>query len=226
MKTKLTILLLGVCAISPPAMANLFDFHYGSPASAYTYATGAFVVAADTTLPSSTTGSVSSMVAPEVANFINTMWTLGGDVSNFVVSMTITNITPTSADGAGTFTIMDFDGDTITGDLVGDWEPEGSSNSFAGTLSNVVWHNQSGDDTFQGHIGSVSMSLFPPDPWVGAINLLSTPGATPVWFDDGLNYFTKSGSVDASVVVVPVPAAVILGVLGLGVAGWRLRRFA
>jgi hypothetical protein len=89
-----------------------------------------------------------------------------------------------------------------------------------------VWHNQSGDNTFQGHIGSVSMSLFPPDPWFGAITILSTPSPTPIWFYDGLGYVTKSGSVDASVVTVPVPAAVILGVLGLGVAGWKLRRFA
>jgi len=225
MKTRLAILLLGVCATATPAMAGLFDFDYDDPGSAYYYATGEFYMGADTLTPSLTSGSVSSQVAPEVANFINTMWGAGGDLSNFWMAMTITNITASTADGAGTFTIIDFNGDTITGNLEGDWSPSGPSNSFVGTLSNVMWNNESGDNTFQGHISSVSMSLFPPDTWSGAINLLSTP-RTPIWFDDSLDYHAKSGSVDASVVSTPMPAAVILGMLGLGVAGWKLRRFA
>jgi hypothetical protein len=39
-----------------------------------------------------------------------------------------------------------------------------------------------------------------------------------------LNGYSASDDYHAS--VVPVPAAVVLGMLGLGVAGWRLRRFA
>jgi hypothetical protein len=35
-----------------------------------------------------------------------------------------------------------------------------------------------------------------------------------------------NGQYQDYVIRVPVPAAVILGILGLGVVGWRLRKFA
>jgi len=40
------------------------------------------------------------------------------------------------------------------------------------------------------------------------------------------NLFTTSSMDEARIVTTPVPGAVLLGLLGMSVAGWRLRRFA
>ena len=227
MKTKLLILsIAALCLTASPAMAGLFDFHYGSLDSSYTSATGAFSASMN---PVTTSGSVTRLRAPiEVAQFWanipggppTSYWdTVGGD---FLLEMTIINIGALTADGVdGEFTITDTGGDTIIGDLAGEWFDIGPSNVFVGMLSNVLWNNENNDGTFNGHFGSVSMSFTAP-PWYGTLIELSTTGT---WFGDG-DYTTNSGSVDAS--VVPVPTAVILGMLGLCVAGLGLgmRRFA
>jgi len=226
MKIRLLIIALAICVITTPAMAGLFGFHYGELDSSYN--TGVFTTSADTLTPSLTSGSVSSHLNYDVANFINSLWgtAAGNDLlgnADFSLNMTITNITATKADGInGSFTITDIDGDTITGNLAGVWTNAGVSNNFDGTLSNVNWNNNSGDNSFDGHIGAVDMSLITtsPQPWFGTVIELSS---TATWFSEG-NYSTKYGSVDAT--VVPVPAAVILGILGLGVVGIKLRKYA
>jgi len=228
-KRKILLLFIcfaALCLTAAPARADmvLFDFHYGSLTSTYTSATGAFSASMN---PVTTSGSVTRLEAPiGWAQFwpgvpgqppVESWWnTLGGD---FLLEMTIDHINAGTADGSGTFTITDTGGDTITGGLAGDWIDMGPSNVFVGTLSNVLFV-VSDDGNFDGHSGSVSMSFTSLPPWYGTLIELST---TSTWFSEG-DYTTNSGSVDAS--VVPVPAAVILGVLGLGVVGWKLRKYA
>jgi hypothetical protein len=202
-------------------MANLFEFSYGSLNATYDGA-GSFSTAINPVLSS---GSVSRVQVPQgVANFIAGQWGLGGD---FSIAMTISNITASSAKGVGSFIITDVDGDTITGDIKGMWAPlppppdSGTSNFFAGLLSNVAYNDNGAlDDSFDGHLNSISMSYIQPEPWRGTIIELTTTGT---WFGEG-GFRTNQGSVDAS--VVPVPAAVLLGFFGLSAAGLKLRRFA
>lgn len=218
--------------IATPARAAMFDFHFGSLTSSWD-GTSAFTTSVN---PAKTSGSLTRHRVPvSVTNFLaNGLlpgfdWaTLGGD---FSLSMTITGITgsgtvadPYSATGSGSFAITDTTGDIISGNLAGAWiRPSlpvpSPSNNFAGVISNVSFANNSGDSTFNGHLGAASMAYPQPIPWRGSLIQLSTTGS---WFS-AAGYTTDSGSVDAS--VVPVPAAVLLGILGLGVAGLKLRKY-
>jgi hypothetical protein len=66
----------------------------------------------------------------------------------------------------------------------------------------------------------VNMGFTAPLPWQGSIVQLTT-GAVG-WFDH--DFSDSTGSIDA--IVVPVPGAILLGLLGLGVAGIKMRKFA
>jgi hypothetical protein len=214
-------------------MASMFDFHFGSLTSTWD-GTSAF---STTVNPAKTSGSlVRHRVPVSVANFLadgvlpGIGWTAQG--GNFSLSMTITGITgtgtvadPFSASGSGSFVITDTTGDFISGNVAGTWSrpslPVPSpSNNFAGVISNVSFANNSGDSTFNGHLGAASMVYPQPIPWRGSLIQLSTTGG---WFSTG-GYTTDAGSVDAS--VVPVPGAVLLGMIGLSVAGVKLRKHA
>lgn len=214
MKTKYIVLAVALCVIATPARASMFDFHFGSLDSSFD-GSSAFSTSTNPTL---TSGSVTRQRVPQaVANFLAGQWGLGG---NLGLSMTITNITASSAVGSGSFAITDINGDIISGQLSGTWSRVNVSNVFSGMLSNVSFADNSGDGNFDGHLGSASMSFPQPIPWHGSLIQLSTTGT---WFSQGA-YSTTSGSVDAS--VVPVPGAVLLGMIGLTIAGVKLRKSA
>ena len=62
--------------------------------------------------------------------------------ADVVFEMSISNITAVSADGEGTFSITDIDGDMISGDLEGTWTRAIAGAPilfFNGTLSNVAF---------------------------------------------------------------------------------------
>ena len=94
---------------------------------------------------------------------------------------------------------------------------------FSGGLSGV--YIASDDGELNAEFGSsVSLDFTPAPPYHGSLIELTANGAE--WFDLGeWDETITGGSVDARV-MVPTPAAVFLGILGLGVAGWKLRRFA
>jgi len=213
MKTKLSVLAIVVCMAATPAMADLFGFSVHDPVSAWNGA-GAYSVSwgSDTEL------TLSRQEAPT-----GTVHLYSSTLGDFTMSLTISNILATTADAVGTFTITDVDGtaDTITGDVTGTWYRVGGlSNVLVSSLSNVAFNDNGAADTlFNADDGSLSMS-FLATVWDGTLS--QTIGSGP-WFGQS-SWSVENGSVDA--VVVPVPAAVILGMLGLGVAGWKLRRFA
>ena len=220
MKTRLLVLALAMCMIATPAKADLFNFTVHT--LDMTYAGGNFDASLSPTL-----GGMffTRAVAP-----ISTIVFGPGTSGDFDISMAITVINSSpgseSATGVGDFILTDVDGDTITGDVSGEWGMTGVP-TFAGELTNVNWTQvgSDSDDLFHGDSASVSMVFTAPQPWYGTLIELTATGAAWFGFGDWTNPATVTGgSVDAA--VIPVPAAVILGVLGLGVVGWKLRKYA
>jgi hypothetical protein len=222
MRLLLSICVVTLCVTVTPAMA-MFDFGLGSVNSTYNSGAGVLTV---TPLPQPipTLAVVTRLDIPPVGQAKLYGPGVGGLGGDFLLQMSITSIhtnsdpAKDSADGSGTFALTDIAGGVLQGNTLGKWSRVGPANIFAGTLSQVTW---TGGAAFIGNSGSVSMS-FPglPQPWIGIMMELST---TDHWFGAG-DYTTPSGSVDAS--VVPVPAAVLLGFLGLGTAGLKLRKYA
>ena len=228
----LVICFAALCLSTAPASASMFDFQFSNLTSEYIDTGGAFSASIT---PDATLGGVTRLDPLGVASFIPSFW-LGSE--NFELSMTIINIDNAllTADGVlGEFTLTDIGGDTITGNLTGQWTTSsflpdpggGSPNIFIGELSNVTFNNESGDSTFDGHFGSSAwMDFTEIPPWYGTLIEMSSGGT---WFGLELDYTTDSGGVIASVVgpvSTPVPAAVLLGIIGLGVAGLKLRKYA
>lgn len=215
---RILILFIGVmCAfMSAPAMADMFGFSLSNLSTTFNSGSNAF----SSVDWSETTGDVYRNIAPTgTASFDEGQWDTGSE--DFLVQMTISNITATTADGVGTLTLTDIDSDNVSADVKGLWTKVGGFALFGGMLSNV-YYNQVTDTTFDAHSGDSVLMSFPsfPEPWSGAIVHLTSSGG---WFDHDYTN-AKGGSVDGA--VLPVPTAVLLGMLGLGVAGWKLRKFA
>lgn len=219
-KFFLSLSVMTLCLGASPATAALFDFGFDSVQSTFTLdpggTTGSFEVSK---IDGLTMGSVTHL-PPAPTSVAVLLWGLGFTGGDFSLSMDVKNISASlmTATGSGQFTVIDTTGDKITGQFQGDWTRTGEANTFVGTMANVRFDNASGDNQFNGHLGSASMVFSSPQPWGGVIDELST---TPNWFSAG-SYTTNSGSVDPS--PTPLPAAVLLGLLGLGTAAAGLRR--
>jgi hypothetical protein len=201
-----------------PAMADMFGFELFDLSASFT-GTGSGTGLFTTTEWAETSGVLKRYVPTTgTANFSAGSWYIGSE--GLLVDMDITNITTMTADGTGTLTLTDVDGDYISADVKGGWAKVGSFAAFVGTLSNV-YYNEAVNTTFDAHSGdNVSMSFPGLEPWHGAIVQLTSTGG---WFDQ--NYADKRGGC-INAAVVPAPAAVLLGMLGLGVAGIKLRKYA
>jgi hypothetical protein len=144
-------------------------------------------------------------------------------MANVVLNMSLSDIRTTDANAAGTITITDLDGDTITADINGTWTPLGIFASFSGSLSNVLFHS-TGDGTFEGSNNGVLDGAFAMDfgeaPLSGAILQLALPNN---WFADG-SFSDANTLIEAS--VIPAPSATLLAAIGLGLAGWVRKRLA
>jgi hypothetical protein len=220
----LSLTVVTLCLAASPATAALFDFGFDSVQSTFTlYPGGTTGTLEVSKIDGLTMGSVTHL-PPAPTSVAVFLWGLGFTGGDFSLSMDIKNISASlmTATGSGQFTVTDTTGDKMTGQFQGDWTRTGEGNTFRGTMTNVRFDNASGDKQFNGHLGSASMVFSSPQPWGGVIQELST---TPNWFSAG-SYTTNSGSVDDGATVVPIPAAVLLGILGLGTAGAGVRRFS
>ncbi len=131
--------------------------------------------------------------------------------AGYEMTMTLSNVTPVSADALGELTVTDADGDTITADISGFWIRNGIFGFFNGLLSNVML-NETGDGVFEGPSGgafSMDFTGYGSEPLDGAVMTLTTGQ----WFNLGQGYQNQSTLVQAS--VVPEPASVALAVAGL-----------
>jgi hypothetical protein len=154
----------------------------------------------------------------------------GFGTESFELSMAISNITASEATGSGVFQLKDIHGDSISGSIDGLWLRDGGHGKFSGTLSDVSFTSVM-DTDFTGHVGSAAaMTFAPAASWSGFTTAITGEGT---WFqtDSGVpNIYAdtdsiQGGSIDMRVVPVPVPAAFFLGLLGLGGAGLKLKKY-
>lgn len=137
----------------------------------------------------------------------------GADQSNFTLNLTVVPSIPNLlAFGIGGFTATDVDGDTITGNLDGNWIYD-SINGFIffnGTITNVFLNdNGAQDDLFNGsQLGDFSMSGLGTEPFEGALTQI-TFGAASFF---GMSFNTAATGVTAQ--ILPAPGS--LALLGLG----------
>ena len=222
MKKKLILALcLGLFVGAAPAKADLFGFHLGNLQATYDGGSAFTTTGFNSGTGQSTTGALYRNVAPAgTASFQNGLWgTVGAESLNIV--MTISNLQANSAVGTGTLSFSDIHGDTIAANVSGTWTNLSGIAYFGGSLTTVT-HTPAGA-TFDGHTGDAVSLVYAnnPQPWRGALVQL----AAGPWFGGGA-YAQPflGGSVDVK--VVPVPGAVLLGILGLGAVGVKLRKFA
>lgn len=151
-------------------------------------------------------GSVARLVAPVGTADFEPGFVAAANPANFVLDLTFVPAGPGLGTGAGSFTITDADGDTISGQINGTWIDGGSQVFFNGAMSNVVFTGTSFDGTLA---GSFSTLFGGSGIYDGAITqlFLSPPGnffATP--FDNV--------STGVTMQILPTPGA--LALLGLG----------
>ena len=216
---------LALCFCAAPANADLFQFGVDKLDNDFVFGTKTFTAVVNKTAATGSFGNVLGIQAPAESAFF--FWNLG-DAGDFELEMAISDITGgavgDTATGIGIFTYTDAGGDKLTGDISGTWIRKPSlGNNFEGNLSNVLFDNTSGDGKFDGGAivgGFVDMSSFnSPQPWGGTVVGLT---GTSLNFFDASFTTALQGSVNG--IVTPLPSALLLGILGLGTAGLRLRR--
>jgi hypothetical protein len=201
-----------LCVGLAPAKADLFGFTISNPETTFDGASSF-----ETKVSSGTTADLYRNLAPAgTAEFGAGAWGTG----DFLMAMTISGITAATADGDGTFSFTDADGDIIAGVVNGTWIKAGQGGIFNGSLADVTY-TPVVNNTFDGQTGSVSMVFNSDQPWNGTFIQVTFSGA---WFTPKTAFDVTGGSIDAT--VTPVPAALLIGLLGLGTAGLKLRKFA
>lgn len=164
-----------------------------------------------------TTGDVSRLVSTTGTALFQDGFVSGADSSNYNMDISVFNKVGNTAQGAGTVTITDANGDTIVADISGDWlSPGFGIVYFNGLLSNVTVNNNSNDGTFDGPGGGSFSSDF------SAYSNLN--GALVQLFTrTGVGFFNTSFSNVTTLVsanVVPTPGSLAL----VGVAGFLAAR--
>jgi len=173
------------------------------------------------------TGSSSSVTSGDVTRLTSPAGTavfepgfVGTGSSDFSFDIDVMITGTGTADGTGTFTIVDVQGETLTGSLDGTFtELSPGFVAFNGLLSNVEFNDISGDGTFDGpSSGSFGTDLPGSAPYSGALVQLFIDG-TGGFFDADFS----GVSTQVSGEVIPAPAS--LALLGLGgLAAMRRRR--
>ncbi len=143
--------------------------------------------------------------------------------ASFFLEMSVENIdnVAMTADGAGTITIVDADGDAFRGSFEGEWIGTQIGFTFAsGTGVDFEFDSSGGDGTFNGNAAGSFTNFADGDMFDGAISLLFLQPPT-------VNFFQMSFeaiNTQADGIILPAPGAAGLVLAGLGVAGVRRRR--
>lgn len=136
------------------------------------------------------------------------------------IAMTLVNITATSADATGSFTVTDDDGDTLSGSFDGQWTNTFGIGFFNGTVSSASFDASQGDSFFEGpgdpnnpqnRFAAPNADLF------GGFSILTE---LPEWFGQSDGFSGASAQADG--ILIPAPGAIALvGVGGLMAARRR-----
>jgi len=213
---------LGASATMAPADI-VASFGFTELSSSFTFDEGGVgdgLFVADGTLD--TTGDVTRLLPTGGTALYNPGSVDGADASvHFEISVFNVDSIAKTADGAGTFVIVDADGDALTGSFTGVWIGAGFGFTFHnGTGINFSFDSSEGNGTFDGPSGGSFSTDFGFENLVGAVSLL--------FQQPNMGFFTSAfegvSSEAHGVMDVPAPGALALAGLGLGLFGARRRR--
>lgn len=214
-----TIAAFGLLAGAAQAEVVL-TFGFTDTSGSYDTGTSTFSAVSVDTPEFSTGGDVTRLAAPGGTAEFDTGFASGGSSAAFAMSLDVTAKMAGTAKGAGSFTITDADGDTVTGTISGDWISGGGDIVFFNGLITDVILTDVGtlDGTFDGpSSGSFGLDIAG-QPLEGAlVSLFIATGSG--FFDTGFS--GVSTQVDG--VVIPAPAGV-LALTGIGLMAVRRRR--
>lgn len=189
--------------------APILSFGYTEVSGSFDSGASAFNAVAVDSGALSTAGDVSRLATPgSTANFDAGFITRSA-FADVVLNMAITNIGAGMADGNGTLTLTDDDGDTFTADVSGQFIDGGTGfYFFTGLLSNASFAGASFDGTDG---GSVDTDLPGDPPYDGALVQLFLDGAGGFFTHD-----FDGISVQLDGEIVPTPGSIaLLGLAGL-----------
>jgi len=169
-----------------------------------------------------TVGTVQRVISPTgTAEYRVNFAAIPGTLADFNLTMTLSNITPTTADGVGRFIITDDDGTTFTGSLAGTWKLVNLGMVKCATFEGAVTNGSFGghaDGTFDGPNGGSFSTDFGASALYGPIVTLRL----------GNQWFTgpafSASTEDVMVKVVPTPSTLAFGLLGTFLLGLVRRR--
>ena len=213
---KTSFLSVVLCASAGTALAGtpLASFTYSDLLGSYDTSTNIYTaVAGDVS-----SGDVTRIAGPGGSAEFDTGFNSISAFADYQIELLVGNIQGGTADGNGTLTITDDNGDTITGDVNGQFRVFGGSVAFEGFLGNVFFNDVTGDGSFDGtSSGSFSTAFPATPPYEGSVvNLFFDPGS---FFGTGFsNEFTLSSGL-----IIPAPSAIGLGLAGLALASRRRR---
>ncbi len=193
------------------ASAQLISFTYSDLDGSFNSGTSMYTASAN----GNTSGDVTRGDAmPGTADF--STGTFPHVSADFGIAMAVSSITATTADGNGTLTINDANGDSLTMNIDGTFNLLFGSVFFEGTLTSAFFGDESADGTFDGATAGSFANPSPLGPLDGAV--------VELFFDPGA-FFAADFSNETTLVnglLVPTPSSFAL--LGLGGLAMRRRR--
>lgn len=216
MGSKMLIAAAGVAAMATIANAQaVLTFGFTDVDSSFTASDGSFSGRAGAL----TSGDVTRLASP-TGTALFAPGFVGTGSSDFTLDMSVTDILATTATGTGTFSIIDLNGEDLSGTIDGQFQRLGAGIiAFTGLLSGISFNDVSGDGTFDGPTsGFFSTDLPGTAPYEGAIVTLMITGSAGFFTSDFSGVSTQVAGE-----VIPAPAS--LALLGLGgLAAARRRR--
>lgn len=242
MKLSMSVVsVAAVLALAGSAVAGgptVFSFNFQNLSGSYSTGTNAFnAVAFSGPTAINSVGSVSRTATPTSTANYDAGFVAGANPADFQLSMTVSNILGNVASGSGSFTVVDADGDLLTGTVTGDrlaglgFAQSGPLVFYSGELSNVVFtpFPASGNTTWDGpNGGSFDFTTLPGGPvFTGAIVQLFMQTSGGSFTANDWGYIPGQRDpvpVGINAELIPAPGAA--GLLGLGglLAARRRRR--